>query len=561
MLAGIGAVDLALLVIAADEGVMPQTREHLDILDLLDVRHGIVVLSKTDLVDEEWTELMAEEVREMLAATSLAGAPLVPVSAHTGEGLDALREAIDRALDAAPEPADIGRPRLGIDRVFTMSGFGTVVTGTLLDGRLQVGDTVEVTPGRRTARIRGLQTHRQSVPEALPGSRVAVNLAGVDVDELRRGEVIARPGRMQTVRGFDARVRALPHDPIRHNARVHVHIGSAEVQGRVRVLGAEAIEAGNEGWAQVILVEPAAGVPGDLFVLRLSDHTLGGGRIIEVNPPRHRRSDPAVLERLARRAEGSAESRVFAALERLEPVTASALAREVELEDAQLRDVTDALVAEGAIRSLTPPGAGTGTEPLLVTAAGLDRFGDQVERALESFHAQHPLRFAMPREELRSRLRLAQREFSALLGGTGERLAVTADGVVEPGWTPKPNAAQQSEIAEVERAIREGGMQPPRLKIDPEILAHLEGAGRVVDCGDGVVLSREAFEVARDRVVSLLGGDSEVTLAEARDALETNRRATQAILETFDRLGITRRQGDTRVLGTGARERPPARSS
>ena len=196
MLAGVGAIDLALLVVAADEGVMPQTREHLEILDLLELQHGVVALTKLDLVDEEWAELVEEELREQLAETSLAGAPIVRTSVVSKAGLDELRTTLDDALAETPEPRDLGRPRFGIDRVFTMAGFGTVVTGTLLDGRLRVGDAVEAVPDGPEARIRGLQTHQQELAEALPGTRVAVNLAGVGTDELQRGQVLAPPGEL-----------------------------------------------------------------------------------------------------------------------------------------------------------------------------------------------------------------------------------------------------------------------------------------------------------------------------------------------------------------------------
>ncbi|MDA0302612.1 MAG: selenocysteine-specific translation elongation factor, partial [Chloroflexi bacterium] len=210
MLAGISAVDLALVVIAADEGVMPQTREHLEILHLLEVRNAVVVLTKCDLVGDDWADLMEEEVRAFLADSLIAAAPFARVSNVTGAGIDDLRAAIDVALDATVEPRDIGRPRLGIDRVFTMTGFGTVVTGTLLDGRLRAGDTVEVAPGGPTARIRGLQTHRHEVPEAVPGTRVAVNLAGVAVEEIARGQVLAPVGRLAPVKAFDALLHVLP---------------------------------------------------------------------------------------------------------------------------------------------------------------------------------------------------------------------------------------------------------------------------------------------------------------------------------------------------------------
>jgi selenocysteine-specific elongation factor len=206
MLAGVGAIDLALVVVAADEGIMPQTREHLEILDLLEVPRGVVALTKCDLVDdEEWLALVEEEVTELLAPTRLAGAPLVRVSSVAGSGIEELTATIDAALAEAPPPRDIGRPRLGVDRVFTMSGFGTVVTGTLLDGRLHVGDAVEAVPGGSQARIRGLQTHRHELQEAEPGSRVAVNLAGMATERLRRGQVLAPPGRLASARTLDAR--------------------------------------------------------------------------------------------------------------------------------------------------------------------------------------------------------------------------------------------------------------------------------------------------------------------------------------------------------------------
>ena len=544
MLAGAGAIDLALLVIAADEGVMPQTREHLDILDLLDVTHAVVVLTKCDLVDEEWAALVAEDVRELIEETSLAGSPIVHVSSVSRQGLDELLETLDAALDGTPEPRDIGRPRLGIDRVFTMSGFGTVVTGTLLDGTLSIGDTLEATPGGPSARVRGLQTHRREVERALPGTRVAVNLSGVATDELSRGQVLAPPGRMTALRTLDARLRVLDRRPLRHNLRVAVHAGAAEVQGRVRVIGADAIPAGEQGWCQIVLTQPLAAVPGELFVLRVSDETIAGGRIIEANPPRHRRSDPATLERMEARAAGTPESRVLGVLERLEPAGATALARDIELDAAEFAAALAALVDGGEAREL-PAEQG---EAVYLTAAALARLAERAARALESYHAEHPLRFAMPREELRSRLALPQHEFGAVLRALAPGIVARGDGVVESEWTPAPGEADRRAIEEAEAALLAGGAQPPRLDLDPEIVAYLEGAGRAVDCGDGLLLSTQAFEAARGTVIALIGERESATLAEVRDALETNRRSAQALLETLDRLGVTRRQGDARVL-------------
>ena len=572
MLAGAGAIDLALFVVAADEGVMPQTREHLEILDLLGVDHAVIALTKCDMVDDPgWLDLVEEEVRTLIDATTLAGAPIVRTSVPpSGErqGLDALKQTLDAALDGTPEPRDIGRPRLGIDRVFTMAGFGTVVTGTLLDGRLHVGDSVEAAPDGPTARIRGLQMHRQERDEAEPGTRVAVNLAGLSTDDLRRGQVLTPPGRIAPVTAFDARVRVLDHRPLRHNLRVALHLGSDEVQARVRVLGSDGTDGytdggtegengrgdevppGEQGWCQLVLSTPVAAVAGDLFVLRVSDTTVAGGRIVETNPPRHRRNEPATIERLEARAAGTPESQALAALERLEPCPAAELAPAVELDGEALASALASLVERGEVRELAaPPG-----EPVYVTAGGLERLAQQAQRALDRYHAAHPLRFAMPREELRSRLALGQREFGAALpaldgvavldsGG-----AAGAAGVAREGWTPSLTAAQRRQAEEVLAALEAAGAAPPRLDLDGELLAYIEGDGQVVDCGDGVVLATAAFAGAEETVAAVLRERGPATLGELRDALGTNRRAAQAILETMDRRGLTRRQGDARVL-------------
>lgn len=545
MLAGIGAVDLALLVIAADEGVMPQTREHLAILDLLEVRRAIVVLTKCDTVDEDWTALVEEDVRGTIDGTALEGSPTVRVSAVTGAGLDTLRAAIDEALEGAPPPRDIGRPRLGIDRVFTMTGFGTVVTGTLLDGRLRTGDTVEVVPGGRLLRVRGLQSHRREVDEALPGTRVAVNLAGVSTEDLARGQALAAPGRLEAARTLDARVRSLPGESMRHNQRVTAHLAAAEAPGRLRLFGADEIAEGAEGWAQVVLTDPLAAAPGDLFVVRLGDRTLGGGRVVEVNAPRHRRTDPSVVDRLAARALGTPESRLLAALARIEPCTQTALERAAALAAEEARHALDTLIEGGTVRRLASPAG----EPLLVSGVTFARYEETARRALAAYHAAHPLRFAMPREELRGAFGLPQREFAAVLGGLAPGIVARGEGVVEAGWEPQPPPPQRAAIEAAAQALAAGGLQPERVPLQPSIAAYLVDAGRAVDCGDGVLLHADAFESARRQITdAMISSATPLTLAETRDLLGVSRRNAQAILEALDRQGVTMRVGDGRTL-------------
>jgi selenocysteine-specific elongation factor len=305
MLAGTHGLDAVVLVVAADEGVMPQTREHLEVVDLLEVRRGVVALTKVDLVDQAWLELVTEEVRETLQETTLADAAVLPVSAVTGQGLEELKAALDGLLDGAQPRVDLGRPRLPIDRVFTMSGFGTVVTGTLVEGTVSVGDELEVVPRGRLVRVRGLQRHNRSVETASPGIRVAANLTGVEKSELARGDVLARPQTLQSTRRIDAHVRVLASAPraLRHGAELLLHTGTTEVGCRAIVLTGDAIEPGGQGWVQLYLERAIAAGSQDRIILRVPSPplTLAGGRLMDVAPRKHSRHDAAVGESLDRR--------------------------------------------------------------------------------------------------------------------------------------------------------------------------------------------------------------------------------------------------------------------
>jgi selenocysteine-specific elongation factor len=310
MLAGIGGIDAALLVIAADESVMPQTEEHLAILDLLGVANGLVVLTKADLVDDEWLALVSEEVRERLHGTSFADVPQVAVSARSGRGLDLLLATLDAQLDHIPSRTLArGAPRLPIDRAFTVGGFGAVVTGTLLDGPLHAGAEVEILPKGLRARVRGLQTHQRKEEQALPGTRVAVNLAGVSHHELARGDVLALPGRLRPTDRIDVQLRLIPAapQPLAQNARLDLFIGAAEVPCRVTLLDRGELAPGDVGWLQLRLDHPIAVARGDRYILRQPSpsRTVGGGLVVDAHPPRHRRFRLEVVEALESLARGA----------------------------------------------------------------------------------------------------------------------------------------------------------------------------------------------------------------------------------------------------------------
>src|SRR5215216_2944412 len=311
MLSGIGGIDAALLVIAADEGVMPQTKEHLAILDLLQIPAGLIVLTKTDLApDPAWLDLVETDVRSAVADTVMKDAAILRVSAKTREGLQFLISSLERILETKPARSDLSRPRLPIDRVFSMSGFGTVVTGTLSDGHLSVGDDVEILPSGQRGRIRGLQTHKKKEATAVPGSRTAVNISGAETDSIRRGEILVRPGQYQPTRRVDARLRLLKDVPtsIKHNSEVKFFVGASETVATLRLLGTEELQPGEEGWIQLELRDSIVTVRGDRYILRRPSpaETLGGGAIIDHQPKgRHKRFDSDVLKSLESLSQGT----------------------------------------------------------------------------------------------------------------------------------------------------------------------------------------------------------------------------------------------------------------
>ncbi|MEW5749044.1 MAG: selenocysteine-specific translation elongation factor, partial [Candidatus Thermoplasmatota archaeon] len=343
MLAGVGGIDLALLIVAADEGVMPQTKEHLYILDLLRVERGIVAITKKDLVDADWLELVASDIQETLKGTTLEKAPILAVSAPTGEGIPELKSAIDRVLDTAPPKRNIGRPRLPIDRVFTISGFGTVVTGTLVDGELTPGQEVEIVPAGLKARVRGLQTHKQKIEKAEPGSRVAANLSGVSTDELRRGYVVASPGWLRPTTVIDVKLRLLHSagHPLRHNAMTSFHSGAAEAEARVRLLDSEELKPGGTAWAQLLLGESLAVVRGDPFIIRSTTETLGGGQVIDPHARRHRRFHKLTIGSLTAREKGAPEEVILNTLEAKGPLDLQGLAIQSNLPPAEVKKLVD----------------------------------------------------------------------------------------------------------------------------------------------------------------------------------------------------------------------------
>jgi selenocysteine-specific elongation factor len=551
MLAGVGGIDLVLLVIAADESVMPQTREHFAICRLLGVRSGIVVLTKADLVDLETLELASAEARALTAASTLAEAPVIAVSSRTGQGLDALRAALVTAAGEVPEHRADGAPRLPIDRVFSMRGFGTVVTGTLTAGTIRVDDHEElvVLPGERRVKVRGIQVHGAATASAGPGRRVAVNLGGVDVADLTRGQTLSRPGAYEVTRRFDAAIEMLPDAQLRHGQRVRFHHGTSELLGRVAL-------AGERGFARLRLEGPAVLTRGDRFVLRQYSPpvTIGGGLVLDPAPARSPIRTPGAAERF-RRLSGSDRdaAMVFVAERRASGIARGRLASRAGLAESALKTTVDALVEDGRI-----------------VLAGDELFDLSVVRALEQrlvdavaeHHRANPLAEGLPREEARARF------FSlappALFDDVVRRLIeggrlAGRDRLAQPGRGVTMTQEEVRTQDALVRIYRDAGLAPP------DLTTAAGAAGVPVAVADRVskVLLRQKTLVKLDTLLfhaeALDGLKREITALKAKPGARVDvagfkerygisRKYAIPLLEWLDRERVTKRVGETRTV-------------
>ncbi len=547
MLAGVGGIDLAVLVVAANEGVMAQTREHAAILDLLGVQRAVVVITKKDLVDDECLNLVKTDIGELTAPMTLSQAPIIAVSALTKEGLPDLILAIDNLLNSTEPRKDLGRPRLPIDRVFTIVGAGTVVTGTLIDGSLTVGQEVEIVPAGLRSRVRGLQMHKSPIETASPGSRVAANLAGIATRQLQRGDVLTEPGGVMPTTMLSVKLRLLSYlfHPLRHNATVSLHTGATEAMARVRLLEKEELQPGEVAWAQLWLDRQIAVVSGDRFVIRSPMETLGGGSIVDAQAKRLRRFRPAIIQNLRLREEGTAEEIITTLLETSEPVELLDLVAKCNLPTHDARPVIEILVQQGRAVAL-----GQGDRRLLLTRLGWERLTGNAVAIVEDYHQRLPARPGMPKAELASRLKLEAYSADAVQRLSAEGLLVDRGATVSsPLHQIQLTQAQQAEIDAFLRALAENPYAPPSDLIpEPDLLNLLIEQRQVVKVSSSVVLSASAYSEMVDGVTALIKAQGRVTLAEVRDLFGTSRKYAQALLEHLDEKKITHRVGDERIL-------------
>jgi selenocysteine-specific elongation factor len=570
MLAGIGGIDAALFVIAADEGVMPQTREHLAILDLLQIQGGVVALTKIDLMDDpDWLDLVEADVAETLQGTVMADAPIVRVSAKSGAGLAELKSALSASLSTRPPRPDLNRPRLPVDRIFTMAGFGSVVTGTLTDGKFQVGDEIEILPQKLRGRIRGLQTHKRKEQAAVPGSRTAVNISGVSLEEVQRGNVIAHPGDYKPTQRLDVHFRLLPDvsQAVRHNMEVKLFIGATESPARLRLLGVEELIPGQSGWLQLETSAAVVAARNDRYILRRPSpgETLGGGQVMDPHPKsRHKRFAKASISRLEALAQGTPGDILLQAVLALGAAPLKEALARSNLDEAAQAAALEELLHGGQIINLER------TETQLKQGEDLvisQQLWEQIQaaglRELEKYQRNYPLRAGLPKEELKSRLKNLTGGSARLFNASLRRLV--ASGLVSesgplvhlPEHRIRFSPQQEKRIQTLLNRFEAAPYAPPSLKecqaeVGEDVLNALIDLGRLVQVSAEVVFRREDFESMLSQLRQLVQQHGAITVALVRDHFNTSRKYVLAFLEYLDASGVTVRDGDYRRLKAGA---------
>lgn len=558
MLSGIGGIDAVLFVVAADEGVMPQTEEHLAIIDLLGIDDGVVALTKIDMVeDREWLDLVEVDLQETLQGTTLAEAPIVRVSGKTGTGVDLLINTLENALSSRSPRPDLGRPRLSIDRAFTISGFGTVVTGTLLDGTLQVGEEVVILPHKLKGRIRGLQVHNRDVSSAAPGTRTAINISGVNTEDIDRGDLVAHPGDYRPTRRLDVFFQHLTGvlKPVTHNSRAKLFLGADEVMARIRLLGKDSLSSGEEGFLQLEVPEAVVALRGDRYILRRPSpsETIGGGIILDPHPLyRHKRFDGDLLSRLKALHGGKPEQILQQILQRSGVLSKTALITRSSLEPEGAEKTLAKLVEEGVA---IPVGKKGGEDQLLAYQPDWERVLQSLLEAVEEYHRQYPLRPGIPGEELKSQSELEEASFQAAVTSLikSERLVQKGPLLARPAHEISFSPEQQALVKSLMDQFAAKPFMPPTVEecvamVGEEVYNALVTQEALVPVSPEIVFRKGTYKQMVEEVKHWLEQKETITVAEARDHFDSSRRYMLAFLEHLDSRGITIREGDVRRL-------------
>jgi selenocysteine-specific elongation factor len=563
MVAGAGGIDVVALIIAADEGVMPQTREHLDICTLLGVTRGLVVLTKIDLVDQELRDLAKEDIKDFTKGTFLEGAPIIPVSAVTGEGIEELIAALDHLVEQVEERATDGLFRLPIDRVFTMRGFGTVVTGTIVSGTVKTGEAVEILPTGIQAKVRGLQVHNEKADQAVAGQRSAVNLQGVEKASVERGAVILHPHTVEPTNLLDVEILHLPHAPrpLRNGVMLRFHTGTSLHLAKVLLLGTNELKPGERGYAQIRLKDRVVALPHDRFVLRGSSliQTIGGGIILDAHPQRHRRFKGDVITPLEQLKAGDPSFALAFHIREggVRGLEVHKLAGYANIPLGTMSRALNELLTKKKVIKFD-------REAERVIGAGIyTQLKDEMVKALEAYHAANPLKQGMPKEELKSKLppEVDVKLFNSLVADlmADQAVAQEKDKVRLSGHRIALEGKQQELEGQIDGIMRQSSLAPPSVKElseqlkagekeVEEILSLLANRGSVVKLKGGVYFHQDPLQELREQLVAFLKEKGKISTQDFKALTGVSRKYTIPLAEYFDAIKVTVRVGDERIL-------------
>lgn len=559
MLAGVGGIDLVLFVVACDEGIMPQTREHFDIVSLLGVRRAVFALTKADLVDREMVDIVREEVRSLIDETGFRGSPIIPTSTRTGQGLDEISRAIESAVTGIEERQVGEAARLPIDRVFTMTGRGTVVTGTLWSGTISTEDRLVIQPGSKPVRVRSIEVHGQPAERAFAGQRTALGIHGIEKREIERGYCVVTPGDFEATSIVDGEIRLLPGSakPLKHRARIRFHLGASEIMGRLYLIGAESVAPGEKRFGQVRLENPVVAGFGDRFVIRTYSpmRTVGGGRVLDPLPPGRRKRDRGLTEWLGLLAGGDKKCVVEAYIEASGlGVKLAAIRPRLNWGTRELQAIIAELEAE---QKVFQPAAG-----LYLHQRTLARLEDKIVAILESYQAERRLTWGMPKEELRERLGSVEMAFLNWVLGrleTDGRIFIKKGSVRAGSGDVELSDHEAKARSLVVRLLKANLFQPPSERdIEAEsglpveavkkVISLLIEDGEITRLEPGLIMHADAIDEAKAKISAYLRQHGEATASDLKGVLGTSRKYAVPVLERLDRLGVTRRKGDKRTL-------------
>jgi selenocysteine-specific elongation factor len=562
MVAGVWGIDFVALVIAADEGVMPQTKEHLDICKLLKVKKGLVVLTKIDLVDQELLELVREEVAEAVKGTFLQGAPILAVSSVTGEGIPELVSVLDRLAQEVEERPPEGLFRLPIDRVFVMKGFGAVVTGTLVSGSLSLGETVQILPSRLEGKVRNLQVYNRPVEKAVAGQRTAVNLQGVETSAIERGNVLVHSHTLTPTEVVDAYLEYLPsaQKPLKHRTKLRFHIGTNLATASIFLLDREELSPGEGGFVQMRLDRPVVALPKDCFVIRGSSaiQTVGGGVVLDTHPVKHKRFSSSLIKDLERIKDGTGEEAIGQHILRsgMAGIAFGDLLNRVAMAPNEIRSVLKKMTERGSVLFIDP-------ERLkVIDIREYARLKEMALHQLKEFHLRSPMKSGLAKEELRSKLpaEVDIKLFQILLNGLiqSKEVILEKDKLRLPGHEVS-TADEKGLVKRVEEVILKGGLQPASPKELAEewsekeddvraVFEHLAHEGVLVKIRSGMYFHRDPFNHLKEELVAFLRSHQEITTPQFKEITGASRKYAIPLIEYFDQIKLTLRLGEKRVL-------------